>query len=482
MGIRLMRIKRFKSLAFKLTVWYIVILGILVVLAGLFLYQGFKERLMDDLDKVLLEIADETYEIWGRKRGVTWEDAIQKAESKFSSYSPYIQLVQIEEHDKKQIKRIIRSNRISEEAFQLSTHIYYRADKTDIDDLIFSNIEEKHLSSHPLRIILMPIRGPNILQVGISLEEASGALNQLLFVMVVAGFILLLLASLGGSFIINKALHPVKNAVNTARQITADDLSLRIEAKTRNDEIGALIETFNDMIVRLEKSVKKIRQFSGDVSHELRTPLTIIRGEIEVLMRKDRAKEEYVKILNSVLEESFRLEKIIDDLLFLSRIEAIDKSRLNEIVQMEKVVEHAVDSRRQSASNKDIEITAKNVMPTEVRGNRDFLERMVTNVLDNAIRYTSSGGRVEVVLDKVQSTIQLEVRDTGIGIPDESLPYIFDRFFVVDKSRSKETGGLGLGLSIVKWIADSHGAEIEVQSQENKGTTFLIKFPLVWTQ
>jgi len=477
-----MRIKRFKSLAFKLTVWYIVILGILVVLAGLFLYQGFKERLMDDLDKVLLEIADETYETWGRKRGVTWEDAIQKAESKFSSYSPYIQLVQIEEHDKKRIKRIIRSNRIPEEAFQLSTHIYYRADKTDIDDLIFSNIEEKHLISHPLRIILMPIRGPNILQVGISLEDASGALNQLLFVMVVAGFMLLLLASLGGSFIINKALHPVKNAVNTARKITADDLSLRIEAKTRNDEIGALIETFNDMIVRLEKSVKKIRQFSGDVSHELRTPLTIIRGEIEVLMRKDRAKEEYVKILNSVLEESYRLEKVIDDLLFLSRIEAIDKSRLNEIVQMEEVVEYAVDSRRQSASNKDIEITAENVMPSEVRGNRNFLERMVTNVLDNAIRYTSSGGRVEVVLDKVQSTIQLEVRDTGIGIPDESLPYIFDRFFVVDKSRSKETGGSGLGLSIVKWIADSHGAEIEVQSQEDKGTTFLIKFPLVWTQ
>jgi len=477
-----MRIKRFKSLAFKLTVWYIVILGILVVLAGLFLYQGFKETLMDDLDKVLLEIADETYETWGRKRGVTWEDAIQKAESKFSSYSPYIQLVQIEEHDKKRIKRIIRSNRIPEEAFQLSTHIYYRADKTDIDDLIFSNIEEKHLISHPLRIILMPIRGPNILQVGISLEDASGALNQLLFVMVVAGFMLLLLASLGGSFIINKALHPVKNAVNTARKITADDLSLRIEAKTRNDEIGALIETFNDMIVRLEKSVKKIRQFSGDVSHELRTPLTIIRGEIEVLMRKDRAKEEYVKILNSVLEESYRLEKVIDDLLFLSRIEAIDKSRLNEIVQMEEVVEYAVDSRRQSASNKDIEITAENVMPSEVRGNRNFLERMVTNVLDNAIRYTSSGGRVEVVLDKVQSTIQLEVRDTGIGIPDESLPYIFDRFFVVDKSRSKETGGSGLGLSIVKWIADSHGAEIEVQSQEDKGTTFLIKFPLVWTQ
>ena len=472
-----MRIKRFRSLTFKLTVWYIVILGIIVGLAGLFLYQGFKESLMGDLDRVLLEIADETNEKWRRKRGVTWEDAIQRVEAKYSSHQPFIQLVQIAGHGKQQVERIIRSDRIPEETFLLDTNLYYKADKSDIDNLVFTIVEEERLSSHPLRVVLLPVRGPNILQVGILLEDAAGALNQLLIIMVVAGLMLMLLASLGGSFIINKALKPVKSVVKTAKEITADDLSLRIDTKNRKDEIGALVETFNEMIVRLEKSVKKIRQFSGDVSHELRTPLTIIRGEIEVLLRKDRTKEEYLKTLNSALEESYRMEKIIDDLLFLSRIDALDKSKLKEIVQLKEVVKRVIESRSQSAINKGLEFIAENVKPTRVKGNKDMLERMIANVIDNAIRNTQSGGLVEVVLDKSQDTVRLEIRDTGIGIPEESLPYIFDRFYVVDKSRSRETGGSGLGLSIVKWVADIHRAEIEVQSQVNQGTNFLIKFP-----
>lgn len=472
-----MRIKRFRSLTFKLTVWYIVILGIIVGLAGLFLYQGFKESLMGDLDRVLLEIADETNEKWRRKRGVTWEDAIQRVEAKYSSHQPFIQLVQIAGHGKQQVERIIRSDRIPEETFLLDTHLYYKADKSDIDNLVFTIVEEERLSSHPLRVVLLPVRGPNILQVGISLEDTTGALNQLLIIMVVAGLMLMLLASLGGSFIINKALKPVKSVVKAAKEITADDLSLRIDTKNRKDEIGALVETFNEMIVRLEKSVKKIRQFSGDVSHELRTPLTIIRGEIEVLLRKDRTKEEYLKTLNSALEESYRMEKIIDDLLFLSRIDALDKSKLKEIVQLKEVVKRVIESRSQSAINKGLEFIAENVKPTRVKGNKNMLERMIANVIDNAIRNTRSGGLVEVVLDKSQDTVRLEIRDTGIGIPEESLPYIFDRFYVVDKSRSRETGGSGLGLSIVKWVADTHRAEIEVQSQVNQGTKFLIKFP-----
>jgi len=398
-------------------------------------------------------------------------------EAKYSSHQPFIQLVQIAGHGKQQVERIIRSDRIPEETFLLDTNLYYKADKSDIDNLVFTIVEEERLSSHPLRVVLLPVRGPNILQVGILLEDAAGALNQLLIIMVVAGLMLMLLASLGGSFIINKALKPVKSVVKTAKEITADDLSLRIDTKNRKDEIGALVETFNEMIVRLEKSVKKIRQFSGDVSHELRTPLTIIRGEIEVLLRKDRTKEEYLKTLNSALEESYRMEKIIDDLLFLSRIDALDKSKLKEIVQLKEVVKRVIESRSQSAINKGLEFIAENVKPTRVKGNKDMLERMIANVIDNAIRNTQSGGLVEVVLDKSQDTVRLEIRDTGIGIPEESLPYIFDRFYVVDKSRSRETGGSGLGLSIVKWVADIHRAEIEVQSQVNQGTNFLIKFP-----
>jgi len=473
-----MKIKRFRSLAFKLTVWYIVILGTILVLAGLFLHQGFKEGLMHDLDNALLEITDEVHEKWWRTKGMTWEVAIEKAETEYASYEPFIQVVEISEGEKRHVENVIRSERIPEGVFLLSTRIYYKADRSNIDSFIFETVEEEQLSSYPLRVFLFPVRGPRILQVGVSLEATVAALNRLLIVMTLTGLIIMLLASVGGSFIINRALHPVKSVVKTAEDITAEDLSLRIDSKNRKDEIGALVETFNNMIARLEKSIKKIRQFSGDVSHELRTPLTIIRGEIEVLLRKDRPKEEYLKTLNSVLEESHRMEKLIDDLLFLSRVEAMDRSKGMETVDLDEVLNAVIKFRSPSASNKKISIDTKNIKPVQLKGNRELLERMTANILDNAIRYSNSGSHIEIELEKNEKTARLQIRDTGISIPEESIPLIFDRFYVVDKSRSKETGGAGLGLSIVKWIAEYHNAEIKVESYVGKGTTFTVNFPL----
>jgi heavy metal sensor kinase len=299
-----------------------------------------------------------------------------------------------------------------------------------------------------------------------------------MIIMILAGGGLLLLASLGGNFIIRTALKPVKSVVQTAKDISADDLSLRIESGHRQDEIGELVDTFNDMISRLEKSVKKIKQFSGDVSHELRTPLTIIRGEIEVLLRKERNKEEYQNILKSTLEEAAYLERIIDDLLFLSRIESLEKKEFNKSVQLDEILLKVVESQELAAKKKNITLEIKKAEPTEIMGEEILLERMVANIIDNAIRYTHPKGKVEVSLDKKAGSSTILVQDTGIGIPEESLSLIFDRFYVVDKSRFKETGGLGLGLSIVKRVADCHGGKIEVKSEMNKGTSFLIHFPI----
>jgi len=248
-----MKIKRFRSLAFKLTVWYIVILGVIVILAGLFLLQGFKEGQMNDLDKALVAITDEVHEKWWRTRGVTWEEAIEKAETRYASYEPFIQVVEITEGEEREIKCVIRSKRIPDGAFILDTHTYIRADRSDIDSYIYRTVEDDRLSSYPLRVFLFPVRGPLILQVGVSLEATTAALNRLLIYMGATGLIIMLLASLGGSFIINRALHPVKSVVKTAADITAEDLSLRIELKNRKDEIGALVDTFNSMIARTGK-------------------------------------------------------------------------------------------------------------------------------------------------------------------------------------------------------------------------------------
>jgi heavy metal sensor kinase len=471
-----MKTNKFRSLSFKLTLWYIVILGGIVILAGIFQYQGFKDSLLEELDVKLLEIADETYETWYGERGVSWEDAIEETKNRFQSDKPLIQLVQLGEKHEKGIQKVIRDPQIPEGSFLFEDKVYSRADRSDIDSLVYETITEKNLGSYPIRAILFPVRGPNIVQVGISLENTEIDLRRLLIIMILAGGGLLLLASLGGNFIIRKALHPVKSVVQTARDISADDLSLRIEAGQRHDEIGELVDTFNDMISRLEKSVKKIKQFSGDVSHELRTPLTIIRGEIEVLLRKERDKDEYQKILKSTLEEAAYLERIIDDLLFLSRIDAREKKEFDKQVPLDEIVLKAVESKELAAKNNGLTLEIKKVEPVQIKGEEILLERMVTNVIDNAIRYTLPGGKVEVGLEKKGGQAILRVKDSGIGIPEESLPLIFDRFYVVDKSRFKEAGGLGLGLSIVKQVADCHGAVIEVNSEVNQGTVFSIRF------
>jgi len=472
-----MQIKKFRSLSFKLTLWYIVILGGIIILAGIFQYQGFKDGLLNELDTRLLEIANETYETWYRKRGVSWEDAIRETTGKFQSYQPLIQLVKLKEKGRKKIEEVIHTTSIEEGSFLFDARTYYRADRSDIDNLIYTTHNEKRLGPHPVRTILYPVRGPNIVQVGISLENTEIDLRRLMIIMILAGGGLLLLASLGGNFIIRKALKPVKSVVQTAKDISADDLSLRIESGQRQDEIGELVDTFNDMISRLEKSVKKIKQFSGDVSHELRTPLTIIRGEIEVLLRKERDKEEYQKTLKSTLEETAYLERIIDDLLFLSRIDALEKKEFDKSVQLDEILLKVVESQELASKKKGITIDIKKVEPAKIKGEEILLERMVANIIDNAIRYTHPGGKVEVSLDKKDGTFALLIQDTGIGIPEESMPLIFDRFYVVDKSRFKETGGLGLGLSIVKRVVDCHGGKIEVESEVNKGTSFLVHFP-----
>lgn len=473
-----MKIKKFRSLSFKLTLWYIVILGGIIILAGIFQYHSFKDSLLDELDAKLLEIADETYETWYHKRGVSWEEAIRETTGKFPSYQPLIQLVKLQEEKGKKIKEVIHTTSIEEGSFLFDVRTYYRADRSDIDNLVYMTLSEGKLGSFPIRTILFPVRGPNIVQVGISLENTEFDLRRLMFIMILAGSGLMLLSSLGGNFIIRKALKPVKSVVQTAKAISTDDLSLRIEAGQRQDEIGELVDTFNDMISRLEKSVKKIKQFSGDVSHELRTPLTIIRGEIEVLLRKERDKEEYQKTLKSTLEEAAYLERIIDDLLFLSRIEALEKKEFKKLVQLDEILLKVVESQELAAKKKSISLDIKKVEPAKINGEEILLERMVTNLIDNAIRYTHPGGKVKVSLDKKDGTFTLLVQDTGIGIPEESLPLIFDRFYVVDKSRFKETGGLGLGLSIVKRVASCHGGKIEVESEVNKGTSFLVHFSI----
>jgi heavy metal sensor kinase len=469
---------KIKSLSFKLTIWYTVILAIIIAISGMFLYQRFKDSLTTEMEKKLSNIASTTYKNWWSKKGVSWQDAITISEGQFKMCQPFIQVVLLPDEKEQKNIEFLHSSNISGEILHLDQAHYREAKAMGRDNPQFLAIPVESLSSFPMRVILYSARRNVVIQVGLSMESTINNQRRLLIILIISGPLLLLFASIGGNFIIRRALRPVQSVVQTAHQISADDLSMRIDSGGRQDEIGQLVDTFNQMISRLERSVQRIRQFSGDVSHELRTPLTIIRGEIEVILRKERNKAEYQEILRSILEETQQMENIINDLLLLSQVRSVHKKMIMEKFPLHHQLKQVVEKFKSGAAGKQIQIELTKNVPVHFIGKQTLIERMITNVIDNALRYTSSGGSVDIALTKNEKFAELRVRDTGIGIPDEALSSIFERFYVVDKSRSKENGGTGLGLSIVKWIADNHDIQIHIDSTPGKGTTFIFSFPL----
>jgi len=472
-----MKIKKTKSLIFKLTLWYVVFLAIIIVVIGAVIFGSYRNGLMNETDETLREIADELDDTYWSHRRISLREAIERTENEFEYVDPQILIVKIDRRKDDFLEKVIHSGDSYNSNFILDQKIYCRADRSDLNPVYTIWVGEGSESS-TLRVILFPIRDNYILQMGLSLKAVYSKTRRVLILIIFSGVLLLLFASAGGNFVIRKAIHPVVNVAQTANQITTDDLSHRIDVQKRKDEIGVLVKTFNDMISRLDRSVKEIKQFSGDVSHELRTPLTNIRGEIEVVLRKDRGKDEYRKALKSALEETYHMEKIIDDLLLLSRTESLKRENLKQKVQLDELLLSVYERYESPANKKDINVELKNIIPLTIKGQRALLERMFSNLIDNAVRYTKSRGKIEMSLYKEHQTGIFIISDTGIGIPQDSIPYIFDRFYVVEKSRSKERGGVGLGLSIIKRVADIHGASIKVRSKINKGTEFEVRFPL----
>jgi heavy metal sensor kinase len=340
----------------------------------------------------------------------------------------------------------------------------------------------KALGEYPLRMVTVPVIRRrhiiNIVQVATSLEEVEEVLKTLLLILWITVPSALVVASLGGLFLANKALRPVDEITKTARMITSRSLNQRIKLRKTKDEIGRLAETFNDMISRLGRSFKQIRQFTADASHELRTPLTILKGEIEVGLRRKRRPKEYKDILDSNLEEVNHMSQIVDDLLFLSKADMgevhLEKHRIN----LAKLVSEIHAQAQTIAMAKDIRVHISNDVDGVVIGDRLKVRQLLLNLVDNGVKYTPQGGEMRISLEKNDGRFKLRVIDNGIGIAPEDQPHIFDRFFRVDKARSREAGGSGLGLSICKWIVEAHGGEITVESDFGKGSIFTVTLPL----
>jgi signal transduction histidine kinase len=245
-----------------------------------------------------------------------------------------------------------------------------------------------------------------------------------------------------------------------------------------NDEIGRLISTFNEMIARLSQSFDQIKQFSIDASHELRTPLTIMRGEVELSLRSTKDPEEYRRVLVSNLEELLRLSSIVDGLLTMSKADFNQQDIQFGEVHLKDLLAELYEDGKIIAMKKNVGVELRKNEDVVIMGDRLRLHQLLLNLLDNAIKYTPENGHVSMASERQNGFIKVRVADSGVGIPRDQLQKIFDRFYRVDRARSREMGGSGLGLAIAKWIAELHRGHIDVESEVGKGSTFTVFLPL----
>lgn len=329
------------------------------------------------------------------------------------------------------------------------------------------------------------------ISVGYPVDEIDSILGEFFFTLLIATPLVLLAAVIGGWLLARYFVQPVEIITRTAKEITAHNLSQRLPVRPVNDEITRLTETLNEMISRLEHSFRQVKQFTGDASHELRTPLAILMGELEIALYGDKSKDEYQEIIASALEEVNRLSQVVQNLLELAHADSGHVQIVHQPVNMSDMVEDIVEDAQILAEEKEIQVVyhcmSLDTEPIILSGDKVRLHEAILNIIDNAIKYTPQGGNISITLEREDQhysgeaekpIILLSVSDTGIGIPADDIPHIFDRFYRVDKARAASSRGHGLGLSLVQWIVEAHQGTIHVQSHLGRGTTFILRLPL----
>lgn len=470
------------SLRVKLTLYYLAILSAVLLLFGISIYAYLSRSVLMTIDDALIYQLKKI-----EHNNKSYEEQVGVGESSTPGEDDYQHLLMIYPR----IAQLIDERGVV-------TDEMYPSDKArvpvDIEKLRSINPGENEFESVKLgdgnlyRIVTRHVSdkgGGYFIRLGQSLESLNTARRRLMLVLIIAIPIALLLGSYGGLLLANQALYPVDRITRAAEEITRGDLSKRVPVPEKMDEIGRLVVTFNQMISRLEGAFERQRQFTSDASHELRTPLAVMRGDIEISLRRDRASEEYVRVLTSNLEEIVRLSRLVEDLLMLARADSGRVELRRDHMDLNKMCREMVEYIYPLAQQKGQDLKYQSPLRSQphatliVNADHQRIKQLLLNMLDNAIKYTDYGGTVSLGLKNENNSVVLTIADTGRGIPPEDLPHIFERFFRKSGSTSdRSAAGFGLGLSIVKWIVDSHGGTIDAKSEVGKGTTFQIKLPL----
>jgi heavy metal sensor kinase len=317
------------------------------------------------------------------------------------------------------------------------------------------------------------------IEVGAATRQFDRSLERFRELLYALAPVFLILAALGGHWLSRRALSPVDQITQAARSIGAKDLSHRLAVPHTSDELERLGRTLNEMLSRLETAFQRVTQFTADASHELRTPVSVMRTNAEITLRKPRTEAEYREALSRILDESEKVSRMIEQLLFLARADSASGLLPMTRNDLAVVLENACREARVLAEAKHLSFTESlPKTPVWVQGDSPSLERLFMILLDNAVKYTATGGQIDVQLGSDDGFAVADIHDTGSGIAPEDTARVFDRFYRADRARSRESGGTGLGLAIGKWIAEAHRGGIRLESALGKGSTFQVRIPL----
>lgn len=449
----------------RLTLWYGAIL--IVSLAGLcvLVYTSFSRSLLSKTDRALdEELAEIEIEVINSHDS----DVLNQQLEKYFGHHPYYD-IQVARLDG---SVLFQSERIGEQSLPIP----------DASDMGPGRVADSVLRPDGTRVrvasrLAQGFDGPLIMQAADSLEPMYANLGRLLATLLAAAPVVMGGALWGGYLLSRKALAPVDALTAAALRITASKLDERVAVGTPNDELTRLATAFNGMIERLERSFQQMQQFTADAAHELRTPLSVLRNEAEVALLSLRTPDEYRAVLTSQLEEVERLARLADQLLFLCREDSRAAPASDEAVALDQLVRDVAEQMQPAATRRGVRLEFAALPQCVAVSDSDRLRRLFANLIDNAIKYTPSGGKIVVSGARINGCIEVVVQDSGIGIPSLHLPRLFDRFYRADGARSG-TEGTGLGLSICRAIVDSQNGDIDLQSTPGLGTTVRVRLPV----
>ncbi len=457
------------SIKARIIVLYVSIMAVFLIGASIFFIFYLKGVVLKPVDLSLL------------KKAEALDKLINSTTIKFEIFNVYGKKFEI---DLSKAQLWIYSSVYSKYYFQLRTlsgKLIEKSKSLGKLSLPYSNRMKKFetikLSGKFLRLVnYVDKKNQLIIQVAYNVENEINILERFELIIFSTLFFILFISALAGFFVSKSALEPINKIKEQIKAITEHNLNKRIDVGEVPDELKDLIESFNTLLERLRKAFLREKRFISDVSHELKTPISVIQMQCEIALRKERDSKEYKKALETIKDTISLMSSLVEKMLMVSRLERVDRSVFSE-VELSSVLKSAYEllKGRADECGIDLDLNIPNE-PIFVKGDKTLLVEMFVNLIDNAIKYNNKGGCVLVEVEKLGSSVVVKISDTGIGISEDEVEKVFEEFYRADKSRSKDREGFGLGLSIVKKIAQLHGIEIKINSSDNTGTTFSLVF------